>query len=295
LSTQRAHLTQSSHSFTSRIELVAATLVGLSSMAGCNMFLELSGATTRYNETRAALFKTRADASKVDEDEVDADVMITHREASMELNTSRKMSDLSLSSSSLVSDESERKEEESEQASAVQEEKLLEVLLPLQAEAEFLLRQPLSSAAALQQARDRVTSALTFERMLTQLAADQKVLKGKIFQSLLAGLLLSGAAHQGGIELSARGEEGQPRSSAEADRGGGSAEAAALGLGRTEWVAMQASADSMRGLVRIKIADDNDIKAARCALETCRDFFDSLEQLAALRRGTAFDTMQSLL
>ncbi len=50
-----------------------------------------------------------------------------------------------------------------------------QVLLPLQAEAEFLLRQPLSSAAALQQARDRVTSALTFERMLTQLAADQKV------------------------------------------------------------------------------------------------------------------------
>ena len=135
LSTQRAHLTQSSHSFTSRIELVAATLVGLSSMAGCNMFLELSGATTRYNETRAALFKTRADASKVDEDEVDADVMITHREASMELNTSRKMSDLSLSSSSLVSDESERKEEESEQASAVQEEKLLEVRLSVDSKA----------------------------------------------------------------------------------------------------------------------------------------------------------------
>ena len=104
-----------------------------------------------------------------------------------------------------------------------------------------------------------------------------------------------------------------------ADRGGGSAEAAELGVGRTEWVAMQvargfwllgpnpspnpspspnpnqASADSMRGLVRIKIADDNDIKAARCALETCRDFFDALEQLAALRRLPAFDTMQSLL
>ena len=80
-----------------------------------------------------------------------------------------------------------------------------------------------------------------------------------------------------------------------ADRGSGSAEAAALGVGRTEWVAMQASADSMRGLVRIKIADDNDIKAARCALETCRDFFDALEQLAALRRLPAFETMQSLL
>ena len=121
------------------------------------------------------------------------------------------------------------------------------------------------------------------------------MLKGKIFQSLLAGLREAGAAHGGGVELSARGEVGSLRQSAEADRGSGSAEAIALGLGRTEWVAMQASADSMRGLVRIKIADDNDIKAARCALETCRDFFDSLEQLAALRRGTTFDTMQSLL
>jgi len=251
------------------------------------MFLELSGAKTRYNETRAALFKTRAGPSKVDEDEVPALVMITHREASVELNTSRKMSD--------DDDESERKEEEGEQPDAVQEEKLLEVLLPLQAEAEFLLRQPLSSPAALQQARERVASALTFEQMLTHLAADRKVLKGKIFQSLLAGLREAGAAHGGGVELSARGEVGSLRQSAEADRGSGSAEAIALGLGRTEWVAMQASADSMRGLVRIKIADDNDIKAARCALETCRDFFDSLEQLAALRRGTAFDTMQSLL
>ena len=89
-------------------------------MAGCNMFLELSGAKTRYNETRAALFKTRAGPSKVDEEEVPALVMITHREASVELNTSRKMSD---------DDESERNEEEGEQPGAVQEEKLLEVLL----------------------------------------------------------------------------------------------------------------------------------------------------------------------
>ena len=88
-------------------------------MAGCNMFLELSGAKTRYNETRAALFKTRAGPSKVDEEEVPALVMITHREASVELNTSRKMSD---------DDESERNEEEGEQPGAVQE-KLLEVLL----------------------------------------------------------------------------------------------------------------------------------------------------------------------
>ena len=90
-------------------------------MAGCNMFLELSGVKTRYNEARAALFKTRSSSpSKVDEDEVPASVMITHREASVQLNTSRKMcSD---------DDESESKQGEGGQPSAAQEEKLLEAL-----------------------------------------------------------------------------------------------------------------------------------------------------------------------
>jgi hypothetical protein len=97
---------------------------------------------------------------------------------------------------------------------------------------------------------------------------------------LLAELREAGASHGGGVDLSAR--------------GGAHGDAEALGLGRTEWVAMQASADAMRGLVRIKISDDNDIKAARCALETCRDFFDSLEQLAQLRGRAAFEVMQSL-
>ena len=85
------------------------------------MFLELSGVKTRYNEARAALFKTRSSSpSKVDEDEVPASVMITHREASVELNTSRKMcSD---------DDESESKQGEGGQPSAAQEEKLLEAL-----------------------------------------------------------------------------------------------------------------------------------------------------------------------
>ena len=44
-----------------------------------------------------------------------------------------------------------------------------------------------------------------------------QVLKGKIFQSLLAGLREAGAAHEGGVELSARGSEaGTLRQSAEA-------------------------------------------------------------------------------
>ena len=77
----------------------------------------------------------------------------------------------------------------------------------------------------------------------------------------MAELREAGASHGGGVDLSARGEA----------HGG----AAALGLGRTEWMAMQASADAMRGLVRIKISDDNDIKAARCALEIVPGWHDS--------------------
>ena len=80
------------------------------------------------------------------------------------------------------------------------------------------------------------------------------MLKGKIFQSLLEDLRGAQASHAQ-VDLSARanGESG----------------AEVFAIPRAQWVAMQAQADTLRNLVRIKIADDNDIKAARCALDTC--------------------------
>ena len=71
------------------------------------------------------------------------------------------------------------------------------------------------------------------------------------------------------------------------------AELAKLGLPADAAARLAALAADTRKLVRCKIADDNDIKAARCALETCRDFFDALEQLAALRRIPAFARITS--
>ena len=60
------------------------------------------------------------------------------------------------------------------------EQRLLEVLQPLHAEAEYLLRIPLSSAELLRVAQERVAAALAFEATLTRLAADRKVLKGQV-------------------------------------------------------------------------------------------------------------------
>ena len=120
---------------------------------------------------------------------------------------------------------------------------------------------------------------MAFETSLSELAKEKGVLKGKIFQSLLEDLRGAQASHAQ-VDLSARanGESG----------------AEVFAIPRAQWVAMQAQADTLRNLVRIKIADDNDIKAARCALATCADFFDNLEELSKLRGKTPFECMQTL-
>ena len=108
------------------------------------------------------------------------------------------------------------------------------------------------------------------------------VQKGKVFQELLAALRRSGACHSQ-TDLSARPEEGQ---AADAD--------GTFGLGRSEWVAMQAQADALRKLVRIKLADDNDLQAAQCALAACNEFFSNLATVAQRGGQSQFDVLQSL-
>ena len=106
-------------------------------MAGCNMFIDLSTARTNYNKTRAEFFAHKADA-------VPALAMISHRESTEQLATARLK---------------EAKGGEGAAHSATHdgpsEAQLLEALQPLYAEAEFLLRTPLSSADALQLAAER--------------------------------------------------------------------------------------------------------------------------------------------
>lgn len=104
--------------------------------------------------------------------------------------------------------------------------------------------------------------------------------KGTVFQELLAALRRAGASHAQ-TDLSARAEA--------ASSGDGT-----FGLSRSEWVAMQAQADSLRKLVRIKLADDNDLQAAQCALATCSEFFSSLGTLAQRGAQSQFAAFQTL-
>jgi hypothetical protein len=121
-------------------------------------------------------------------------------------------------------------------------------------EVECLLRVQLRGAEALDDARERVTNSLAFDSLLAQRASDSGQLTGTIFQALLA-------------------------------RADGSADATAssvsLELGDADWDNDAASADALRKLVRIKVQDDNDLKAANGALQSCADFFSNLRVYAS--------------
>ena len=117
-------------------------------------------------------------------------------------------------------------------------------------EIEYLLREvELRTAEGLEAARERVAASLAFDTGLGQVASSSGVLKGAIFQALLA----------------------------RAD-GSEAATAASVGLemAEEEWEAQARGADTLRKLVRIKVQDDNDLKAAHGALSSCSDFFTNL-------------------
>ena len=121
-------------------------------------------------------------------------------------------------------------------------------------EVECLLRVQLRTPEALEEGRKRVSESLAFDNALGQKAAAVGVLKGTIFQALLA-------------------------------RADGSAEATAASVGvemaEAEWEAQAAGADALRKLVRIKVQDDNDLKAANGALSSCAEFFANLSTYAS--------------
>ena len=105
--------------------------------------------------------------------------------------------------------------------------------------------------------RERVASSLAFDTGLGQRAADSGQLKGTIFQALLA---YSDGSH------------------------GATASSVGLELSEEEWQAEAQGADALRKLVRIKVQDDNDLKAANGALSSCGDFFANLS-IYCSRRG----------
>lgn len=129
-------------------------------------------------------------------------------------------------------------------------------------------------------ARESVEAALALDDELDQLARTRGVIKGKLFQSLLEALRAEGAAH------------------AQLDNSvkhlGGIADATAFGLNLAQWASLTMRADALRNLVRIKVADDNDLRTARLGLVLCAEFFRALGRLAELRAAPELEVLQSL-
>ena len=136
-----------------------------------------------------------------------------------------------------------------------------------QLEVEYLLRPSLSSSLALDAARQSVTSAIAFNDELARLGAEHEMSKGRLFQALLEELRDAGADHAQMDNSSKKGDRTDYRTEFGADK----------------WAGLAASADALRNLVRVKVADDNDLRTARAGLVICNDFFEGLSQLASLR------------
>lgn len=134
-------------------------------------------------------------------------------------------------------------------------------------EVECLLRVQLRTLDALAEARKRVSESLEFDQALGQKAIESNILKGTIFQALLA-------------------------------RADGSEEATAssiaLDMPEAEWAEQAAGADALRKLVRIKVQDDNDLKAANGALSSCAEFFANLSTYARRKSMQETEVLEKL-
>ena len=147
-------------------------------------------------------------------------------------------------------------------------------------EVECTLRPALHDAAALTAAKAGVVDALALDDELGELAAAHEVTKGRLFQALLEELRSAGVGHA--------------QTDNSAKRGGAHDFRAEFGPAR--WHSLSLRADALRKLVRIKVADDNDLKTAREGFVLCKAFFDSLAELAALRGSAVseFELLQDL-
>lgn len=223
-----------------------------------------------YKELHGLLLSSR------EQDFVPADVVLSHRKVSQDLISAR-------SSARSLADESSCLAEASgcsATADSAGSAELLQTMSQQFVEVECLLRVKLGDADSLRGARKQVAAALAFDESLSALAKQHSKLKGAIFQQLLADARQAGITNSGGVDLSAR--EGEDEAWV------------ALGLSQTEWRVLQAQADAVRKLVRIKLADDNDLAAAQCALASCRDFFTTLESVAASRKIAEFELLKTL-
>jgi len=144
-----------------------------------------------------------------------------------------------------------------------------------------LLRVELN-ASTLELARTSVADALAFDDQLSSLSSERGISKGLLFQSLLEELRQAGATHA------------QLDNSAGKIEGAGIRSASSLGISLSVWSKLCLQADALRNLVRIKIADDNDLQTARRGLEECAACF-AMVSAAAAQRGITESAMLEAL
>ena len=139
-----------------------------------------------------------------------------------------------------------------------------------------------TGSESLQAARDAVREAIAFDEELDEIATSGGATKGKVFQSLLEDLRSAGCAHAQ-LDNSAKLSEGSSMSCARD-----------LGLSLLQWASLTQKADALRNLVRIKVADDNDLKTANAGLMICKSFFDDLTRLASMRGVPEAEVLQQV-
>ena len=154
--------------------------------------------------------------------------------------------------------------------------------LQLQAfEVECTLRPTLSDATALAAAKAGVADALAFDEELATLSAEHTMSKGRLFQALLEQLRVDGADHAQ--------TDNSHRENATSE-----SNEYATTFGAAKWHTLAKRADSLRQLVRVKVADDNDLRTAKSGFLICKQFFDGLEELARTHSEDEFDLLTEL-
>ena len=144
----------------------------------------------------------------------------------------------------------------------------------------FLLRIDLKDAQSLHDAREQVDQALAFDAKLDQLAMTAGKVKGRLFQALLEELRAQGASHA------------QMDNSNKNLFGGAMVAASEFGLDLVTWSRLTVAADELRQLVRIKVADDNDLKTARSGLVLAAELFAAVTRLAKLQAKEEWAVLQ---
>lgn len=159
-------------------------------------------------------------------------------------------------------------------------------------EATCLLRSNMTTVEAFEQARSTVRTSLAFLDALGAIAAANSAAlqggTGTIFQELLKDLAMCGVS---GMMIDNLGDQGSDMSFEDAAKG--SAMAGELGV-KDKWAMLLRQAHDVRCIVRIKLQDANDLKAAQYALECCSTCFQEISAHSKARGISNFQMVQVL-